>query len=462
MSSVVIARELDNTQFTIENGSYQFSKIIQQTGGQTFTISGGGTESIFDLPPKLYNLPKCVLSYTMTPTAAVGAVNYIPSGTLSEIRSIQLYTRSGMFLCDIQDVNNYLETVLRRETKRDEMLNNDVPASGSGYWEGLHVPKVSPLLLQDTANAANATTLQFFNTLVPPLGAVQVDKLTSPAYYTAGTAQNSATPVITRKFPLSVFVNSILSLDKDLYFGGETVQLRIIWEDCRKSYFKATQVTDASTAAAAGTQMTISGLTLYAAVETNQVVENKIKDNIVGGGMNILIPYVKRNKINLTGTSQTIQVKYTRAQGSRLQKIYWAPYNDTESTNTAFDHTNVAGSKITTFRITINGTNPNIFDPIIANGDDYMMQSHKLKGSCIQSSLDYYRNWTWCEDFCNNYNLIDKPLMPPEQNYIDGLDLEIEKIIMIEATTAGNPLNHYVFSVAQKNLIIDKNGIQLL
>ena len=71
----------------------------------------------------------------------------------------------------------------------------------------------------------------------------------------------------------------------------------------------------------------------------------------------IFIVYL--NKISIRGNNQDIITRYNRAYGSKLKKIYWTPYNNTESANTADDHNNFIAdmSKIlSSFYTEINNT----------------------------------------------------------------------------------------------------------
>ena len=128
----LVGRELEYSKYDVSHGSYQLTQIIQQSGGQTINgglIAAGGQETIFELPPKVYNFAKSVLRYNIVPVAAGGGnSNIIFDDTVAEIRQLQLYTRAGLFLVDIQDLNMYLNLRLRSETKIEEVIR-----SGSSY-----------------------------------------------------------------------------------------------------------------------------------------------------------------------------------------------------------------------------------------------------------------------------------------------------------------------------------------
>ena len=94
--------------------------------------------------------------------------------------------------------------------------------------------------------------------------------------------------------------------------------------------------------------MNITNLLFYLAIEKDQVIENMVKSLVLRPeGLQLLVPMVYYNKFPLAiAASHNLIVRYNRANGIKLKKIYWAPYNPTESGNTAYDHSNIAGAKI--------------------------------------------------------------------------------------------------------------------
>jgi len=440
----VIGKELDYQQYAISHGSYQMSQVIQQSGGTAVGLSAsGGQESIFELSPKVYNLSRSTLQFTVAlPAPGTDYFNWLYLDGIPFIQQLQLYTRSGLFLADIQNVNNYANMTMRRSFKSEDVLTWDK----GNYFEGL-IP----------VNDTKDTNLRY------EAGSSGSTSYFEPVYLSLAVAKNTAGPTVNVQIELRKIVNSIFSIDKDLYFGGEILYLRVVWNPSTKIAFGSKSATDVETDSIAYPKgITMTNLKLYMAVEQNPTIENELKSKVNSAeGFNLLIPYVYQNKQSLTGTSQNIMIKYSRAHGSKLLKIYWAPYNSTESASTCYDHRNVSQSKVTQFYTLINNVRTSQFN-YLCNGDDYMVQKNKLKGSCIYSSNEYYYNWVWVEDFTNNYSFIDKPLNPPEENYIDGLDLSTEIKYDIFANTTNATYNHYVYAICQKTLVVSSSGISLL
>ena len=444
--SKVVCKELEDTYFPTDHGTYDYALLLQQTGGQALAgITNGGNQSIMEFPPGVYNLAKTFLRYTVNPVApGAGNYNFVFTDTCSEIQQLYLYTRTNTQLVQLPNANTYVNAVLRHETPLKEVLTNDIYQFDGNTWQGLQ-----NLISGITTGGA----LSYYNPLIPSLGGTStVNSPLTPAYYAQG-GNNGADPSINRFFPLSIFKNTILELDRDIYFP-ETVYLKIVWENANRVYWTNNSLVTLN-GAVAGTSYSYSNLSLYAAIEKNPVIVNDLMNKSQAGQLKYLVPYVQSDLINVpAGTNQSVMTRYNRGHGRRLMKIYWAPYANVQTLLASYDHNNQAQAKVVHFFTTINNVRTNQFDYYCANYDDYLIRRGYLAGSAILSSIDYYTNYTWIENFCNNQSKLDKPLSPPEQNYIDGLDLTVEQIYNIKATTANININHYVFAVGQKELSI--------
>jgi len=226
-------KELDYKKGIAAHGSYSLSKVIQQTSTNTAAaITGSGVESIFELPPKVYNFARSVLTFTNTPSAVAAVFNMYFADGLPEFRQVQLYTRGGLMLADLQYADNYVNQCLRHETKLESLIDNDPATDGAGYLEGLQ--QMGYTIANTVPNAGVPAAASLYNNqLVPCLGGtITVPSPDTPVYIiqSLNANVNAAQPVIKRKIPLSIIKNSIFELDKDLYFGGETLYLSIFWK----------------------------------------------------------------------------------------------------------------------------------------------------------------------------------------------------------------------------------------
>lgn len=436
--------------------SYQLSKILPLSGSQTATVSAaGGAEMLFEIPGvKVVNLSRSYLNFTITPIAGTH-YNYIQALGIPIIRQIQLYTRGGLYLCDLNEAANYTCITELSETKLQDFLSKDKFADGSGASDG---SKRSDVLAADTIRTH----------LDAARGSINY---TEPSYVVVG-ADTTATPILTYKYSLSNFKNTILGLDKDLLFN-EILILRVVFQGANKVGWNATTATAPVTGAAALASYEITNSCVYIAVEQNPVIisESIAKRNSVEG-MNLLFPYVYTNKQSLNGTSQSVTLRFNRGNGMKLQKIYHSLFAGTETLNNIYDHHNlpdVTGPpavvrKVKQFYTMLDNNRLQQFNLSAAALDDYLLMKDKLKGSVIQSSNIYQYNWFWLEDFTVPSNMIDNDVNGVESdNIVQGLDLSQErKWDFFGVQTANASYNHYSFSVCQKLLVMNQAGILVM
>lgn len=456
-----IDEALDYSKLDHMYGTYQLTRVVQQTGNQTNSISlQGGMESIFELPPKVWNLSKSYLQFQLNPVSSGTSphFNWLHIDGVPAIRQIQLFTRSGLYVCDINDVDRYLKMVTRRKNLIGDVETWDHIGKGtvaSGFFEGLQTCNV---LATDSDR---------------PDGVACDIHYLEPSYCISGT-DSSAAPQINFKIYLDKFKNSILALNKDLYFGGEIIYLRIVWNSTSKVGWTGTVDTVPTTnVGPISAEIPITNLLLYLAIETNPIVENLIKTKVASGeGLSLLTPMVYYNKINLpsaAGINHTITTRYNRAHGLKLKKIFWSPFNGVETNNLAFDISNIAGIKVARFYTMVNNIRTSQYDYEAVNGDDWMVNRNLLRGSSILSSNEYYYNWVWEENFTDN-NLAFKKVMELTDNFNEGLDLTNEIKYDVYATlgtlnpSTGNitSLTHYVYAVTEKLLTITASGVTFM
>ena len=387
-------------------------------------------------------------------------------------------------LADIQFLNNYTNTTLRHETKYTEMMQNDVVQpvlatnavnTPQNYCEGLQLPvSVFEYTLPFTINVFNSySTMNLINSNSTP---IPISSSFSPTQVLTASINNTIGPCYNRKFPLNIIKNSIFSVDKDMFFGEEYLYLKIIWDSPTKVYYTAQGFYDgtdppSSETIAFGSSYTINNLYLYAASEKNPMIINKLKNETMSNeGKKILVPFVYTRVIS-TSINQALELRYNRAHGRKLLKVIWAPFQAPESGNQAYNHNNqtqiYAGANtkfVNSFYTTINSLRTNRFDYNCLNGDDYMIKSKRLKGTCINGSLDYYLYWSWREEFDNNYAAFEKvPASFPEDNFVDGLDLTEQQVYTIYPNfESGVSFNNYFFSITLKELTVSRGGIQFV
>jgi hypothetical protein len=454
--------QLDYKKVTYLHPSYRKLKLLQQSGGGSVTLStAGGNESLIEIPVKAFNLARSHINFQLTPTASAATFyNYAFADAFTPFRQLQLYTRSGIYLCDLNEVTNYTKTVWKPETKLQDFLSYD-------FFDAidLHADSCGRYLCRNNA-LGTATT----RTVVAPMairydGSAATLNYTEPKYLIVPAGSAAATPVLNVSIPLNAFKNTIFELDKDL-FMNEILVLRIVWQSTTKMYFNATSVTDPTAGVQAmAVGCAVSNLALYLAVEKDQEVTNSLMAKVATEGMQILIPYVYTYKYNTgNNTNYSVSYRFNRGHGRKLKKIYHSAFNATETSSTAISNANTTTIGVNQFYTLLDNERIQDYNLNTSTFDDYQLLQPKLKGSVIQSADIYYYNWFWLDEWTG---LIEKGTEPSnEQNLETGLDLSQERKYDFYAVQVNNnaaaTYNTYTFAVTEKLLTVSAAGISCI
>lgn len=435
------------------NPKYRMDKILPQSGGQSATIgSAGGESTIFELPVICQNLHRSLLRFDMTPAAqAATFYSWIFKDSACMIRQIQLLTRGGQYLCDLNDANIYTHITFKSHTKLSDMLAMDTYSSDDGTG-----------LFRCSSGLESSTDGSTFARRVAATPTDAYRAYIEAQYIEPGQSANAAVPTLSVTIPMKMIYNTIFSLDKDLYFG-EVLQLRIVWGNRDRVGFKATSATDYDSAEVVFTaDVNITNLSFWLAVETNPDICNVVKKQVESAeGLNVLHDFVYSNKRGFTSaTSQNVIARYNRSQGMHLKKIIHAIYDSTESTKTAYEHSNLNQARVQSFYTTLDSERLQQFNVTCSTYDDYNLLKDKLAGSCITDSNVYEFNWFWEDDWSDL--VPDAYKGTTMSKYVQGLDLSKEREWVFVGTCPSSTQNHYTFAVVQRLANISRNGIVIV
>jgi len=470
----VKASQLNYRKDVFVHPSYRMTRVLPLSGSTIQTVNTtGGQETIFEIPVNAVNFAKSYLtfSFQIPPQTADNTAirNYCFMDCFPHFRQLQLYTRSGIFICDLNEVANYTKVIWNAETKIENFLNNGLMvginnagaastrtagAIGAGAHfnrnNGAVLSIPAARLLGDTTTAASSADVSYTEPRYVFQSVVGGDVAGLPSILNFNV-----------NIPFSMFKNTILSLDKDIYFG-EIIILRAVWSPSVKiGFYNSGSATDfTNLAAALATNVSVSNINLYVAVEKNPELVNGLRALIASGGHNVLIPYVYTFKNSLpASTSQNVSLRFNRAHGSRLLKIYHTLFNGTESSVTAYDHNNINGVKCASYYTMLNNERLQEFNVDTTSLDDWNLQKDSLKGSVLQTSNMFQYNW-FHRDRWDGLSLKDEE---SQSNLETGLDLSVEQKWDIYCTTAtATAYNHYDFAVTQKMLTISSAGITVI
>ena len=311
--SLIHPNSLDYTQYNFVTPDYQLTKLIQQTGGQINTITtSGGMESIFELPAKVFNFGKSFLSFSISiPDGGANNYNWFQTNVIPFWQQIQVYTKGGLFLCDLISAHNYSNLVNPVETKLENLKTYDqyvAAQAGTGYGQCFRIQGESATNYRPNDTEPDNGTDKLQYTFVSTVGE-------------AGTGGLTANFII----PFSMFKNTIMGLNKDLYFNGEIMMIRFVWGPSTKLFWKAPAANDPATnAVAAAISASVSNIALYLVLENNQEIVNQIMSKCSSSdGLKVLVPFVWTNRINLIGNSQTITLRYSSTRFKIEKNISW-------------------------------------------------------------------------------------------------------------------------------------------
>lgn len=462
-----IAKQLDYVKDVFVHPTYRLNKVLPLSGSTTASATtAGGQETIFEIPVNAVNFYRSYLSFQFHIPETVNLFyNLAFMDCFPHFRQLQLYTRSGIYICDLNELANYTKVIWNAETELEDFLNYGM-MSGLVGAAGDATVRPGALGAGSHFQRSNAAT-----------GTIQTSRLNTGAFAAAGTSDlNYTEPMYVFRsvvdagagqsalnfnvvLPLSNLKNTILSIDKDIYFG-EIIILRVVWSPSTKIAFINDTAANVNTnAAALITTVAVSNIALYVAIEKNPELVNGLRTQIAGGGHNILIPYVYTYKNNLNGTSQNVSLRFNRGHGRKLVKIYHAIFNNTEQANTAYDHNNVNGAKCTSYYTMLNNERIQEFNVDTTALDDWNIMKECLKGSVLQTSNIYQYNWFHRDKF-DGVCLDDGDQVLT--NLDTGLDLSIEQKWDIYCTTVNAQFNHYDFAITQKMLTISSAGITVI
>lgn len=470
MSEKIVRNDaLDYHSYSYAKPSYRLSKLVPIIGTQEQSLNtSGGQELVWELPgSKVFNMSKSYLNFVLDIPAGTAAAftDWIFADSITPIRQIQLLTRSGLYLCDLNFVDNYTKFINKYETNYQEFLDMDLGDSAAGVAAGT-CSGLRPSNSQTAAGTAG-NNVRHDNTS-------SILNYNEPLYfYTPDASANpSAAQKLIFKIPFSMFKNTILSLDKDLLFD-EILVLRVVFNSTNKILFHGTSQTNPTVAGggavaftpANNTSVKVTNCEIFLAIEEDPNIVADIQIEKRDKGINLLIPYVYANKTSLSGGSQNITLRFNRGHGLRLLKVYHTAFHSTESVSTALDHSNVGGTKINNFYTMLNNMRRQEINMSCASTalDDYLFMRNKLKKCVISGSNMYQYNWVWCESFCDDEQ---EHFEVPQENLVQGLPLDVEQkwdlVAGVTDATSVAGLNHYSFSVCQKQLVINNSGIMVV
>lgn len=129
ISDLVTGQEIDYRPKTYEHGTYRFNRLLPVQGPLNVPLSATNvTTTTIELPAKVFNLAKSVLRFTMqSPWQGDSPIGqWFHADTIACIDRLSLFTRSGVYICDLTNFNTYMKVTNKWTQSKEELIANDI------------------------------------------------------------------------------------------------------------------------------------------------------------------------------------------------------------------------------------------------------------------------------------------------------------------------------------------------
>ena len=326
--SQVHSEELVYSQTTFSHGNYKYLRIVPLGNGQTPTLSATSTtQTTFELPNNVINLALSKLCFDLLiPPQADTKRNNIYSNALSLIDRITLSTREGIVLVDIPSTHIFGSLISHINTPSSELLNRNAPSTALATGAASNLTAEQNLLSWNTAlttsqsspvtdvNRCNGASNYQMGGVVGT--AVATGALSSAAFTPyleplvlfIGSGAVSCGNTISYQINLSAFKDSILELNKNIYWGNNLV-LNINWNAAIKMGFSTTVAVTANTLTAVAAYTVppqLNNLFLYTACETDPTIISELVSVVNNGNFSLILPFVNYQKYVTNSASKLL------------------------------------------------------------------------------------------------------------------------------------------------------------
>lgn len=454
----VIPQSLNYKTYHEDSPKYRYLKIaLNNASSSSMTLSAASELLEWILPTEVYNLSKSYIQFKQEISAAdENNYNWQDSDVINIAQNVTFGT-STVPLCNLEYANNMTKVVRKKETPLEEYLTYDMlqglQPCNNLKSKNLRNVEISP----GAGNIYDMNDGGNFESIVSYI---------EPKYLTisekeAGDDESEFTRFF--QIPLSAYKNTILAMDKDVYFGDQQMYLRLTTPPApSKMGFQSPSDTDPATNSDNNNGITINNIYLFLAIERNADIVRNIVDLYKRGELKILIPYTRCVRNTTTSENATLQITVNESYGRKLQKIITTVWNNVEAKNTQYDCQNFDGSKVISYQTFLNSQalqnsvvycyQPN--NPLLPGGDtgldDWSINRRYCKNSVMLNSGVYQLSWFHCDDFTDE----DAPESIPKENINDGLDMkalgQVQWQMQFNAPSANPNIVHYTYFTFQR------------
>jgi hypothetical protein len=464
--STIIPPSLNFKTVEKASPSYSYLKIpINSIPGALFPLSFTSQTVVdFKLPNKVINLGRSYLGYINTYlTEGGGFTPWIPEDTTDlGIGNVSLISSQGTDVLNLNYVTNFIKIAAKLGTSKIDLLNNGPIGDGLYLNSQTNVSLLNYYPAPYTLAAGNPYNFAAGSSNIAINGSAEVQ-------YLSNSLALGATMVKYRQFPLSFFKDTILSLDKDLYFGPQADMFLRFMVGGSKCGWDSNLLTDPTATAVAlkATNSNITDMYLYLCIENNQEVINTIMDTYNSGKLIVQIPYTVGVKtFTPSSTVNNVVINITKNNGKYLKKIVHTLFNGSEIANLAFDMSNWNGTKALTYNTLLDQNQlqqqlVSCAQPLAGslNLNDYALNKRISRNSAINGMGQYANNWFHCDTFFDDAHAE----RTDGNNIREGILMTDNHLWTFASSTASAvALNNYTFITYTKDMFISSNGIQFV
>ena len=398
---------------------YRYTRVaLNNVSGNAVQFQPSSSSLIeFRIPSNsCINLSRSYVSYSLpipgavTGSAAPNALNQytIASEMGIDFSSVQLTPGSGLDLVNVNYINKYVSLM----TPYKSHYENDYMSGCNDQLSKFYPSRQSSVTNLMVASQDGLTTLPgVYQHSVPYNGRQSLS--ISP--------QPNQSITLNRQIPLSVFKNTLLSIDKDIY---SPVDLFLRFQSAPLSqiavYNSQPQAPgNQATQTLINTTCTTTSFYLYLCVQENVNIRQSLINMISSSPLHIPIPwlYLYRTSQSPTTSQLNANVILTKSFGRQLTSIQTSVWNVNEYSLLCFDCGNQQGNKLNLYQTSLDGRalqdlQLSVFSPNAAYNSliwpsapsdggcgDWRQNRDFIQGSSIATYSEYMSGWCHFDNF---------------------------------------------------------------
>lgn len=415
----------------------------------------------FLLNSKVLNLHDSTIEFDIQ-CAATGPVNWyngIAGSVLSRI--VVTSQQTNNVVLDLNYADKFCQSVLPVCTKDVDLKNN---------YSSLYTSSTSAIPAVPTTGATGPSApvgmFSLSNAIANPdcIGEVYPGAYDSRRVLFVGN--QNATDKLSVALRLGDFKMTFLGINKLLYMAGENLAFDLYFNSTNKIGFTSLSATDpTSTPGAITSTMSINNLRMKVITEQDPAICEEIVSRVMSQGVKINFSYPFVYKSSLSGNSQSQNIAINSGYGSTCLAVISAPFNGTETGQTASDHSQytsmVQNNTAANFQTLIDqipiysNTPANVF-----GSQMYLYNLQHLKNSIIKSAPQFFVDFCAIDNFCRD------ALCELDGTEVDGISLANQRnwSCQFNATGTGPSVatSWYFWVLVQKALLLTKDGVQVV